>query len=69
MDNDVVGYDSMPDGGPGQLAVVLSICGTDRVDVTDRDLVDDLREKKGTYSSILPPYLYISVPLSFFVLA
>jgi len=28
------------------LAIVLAMCGTDRVDVTDRELVDDLRKIK-----------------------
>eukprot|EP00026_Physarum_polycephalum_P000878 Phypoly_transcript_00879.p2 GENE.Phypoly_transcript_00879~~Phypoly_transcript_00879.p2 ORF type:complete len:486 (+),score=112.78 Phypoly_transcript_00879:2176-3633(+) len=40
-------YDNMQDGGPGMLAVVFAICGTDRVDIVDRELVDNLHEKKG----------------------
>lgn len=40
-------YDSVPDGEGGILAVVFAICGTDRVDVVDRDLVTNLRENKS----------------------
>jgi chromosome segregation ATPase len=40
-------YDTLHDGGPEMLAVVLALCGTDRVDIVDKDLLSDLRETKG----------------------
>ena len=41
-------YDSIPDGKLGMLAVVLAPCSTDRVELTDKELVNELRVKKGT---------------------
>lgn len=41
------------------LAVVFAICGTDRVDIVDRELVDNLHEKKGVLT--LPIHLITSL--------
>ena len=34
--------------GSKELAIVFSICATDRVDVTDRELVDSVKQENGT---------------------
>lgn len=39
--------EDLPAGSEG-FAVVVAVCGTNRVDDVDKDLLDDLREKKGT---------------------
>jgi len=38
--------------GRHELAIILAICATDRVDVTDRDLVEELKNTKG-YRDVL----------------
>jgi len=45
-------YEEVQEGGIEKLGVVLAMCGTDRVDITDKELLNNLREKKG-FSNVI----------------